>query len=183
MPREHTKTGYRIVRCDGHPAYRYSLTLETDVTSSRRLVVIQCNPSNARADRSDPTVGKVAIWAREHQFKEVVFLNLFALVSSTKSELAGKTYKSLVGSRNDRALRQQIRKGTAVVLAWGSDIPVPDEIYEKRVAVVRRHLKASKIKPFHVGALVRQKYPRHGRAWNKGNRNLCVLDWVDIEAH
>jgi hypothetical protein len=34
----------------------------------------------------------------------------------------------------------------------------------------------------HVGALSYGTHPRHGGMWNKGNRDLSVLDWEKIHA-
>jgi hypothetical protein len=110
---------YKITDCFCEHPYRYSLTVRTDCNSERSLIVIQCNPSVARKNVSDPTVGKVSIWAEENGFGEVVFLNLFAYVSPQTADLVGKNYEYLVGTKNDEILARYIKNGGLVVLAWG----------------------------------------------------------------
>jgi hypothetical protein len=144
--------------------------------------VIQCNPSVACENKSDPTVGKVSIWAEESGFSEVVFLNLFSYISAQTTDLVGKSYEDLVGPKNDEILARHIKNGGLVVLAWGGDVPVPDSSYLRRLTEIKQLLDHAEITPNHVGTLSYGKYPRHGRMWNKGNRKLSVLDWGAIIA-
>ncbi len=128
----------------------------------------------------DVTVGKVSIWAEENNFSVVVFLNLFAYVSSRTAGLVGKTYQQLVGQKNDDVLTNHIKNSITVVLGWGGDLPVPDSIYNRRLVEIKRILDQAGVIPNHVGALSSGKYPRHGRSWNKANRKLSPLEWEAI---
>jgi hypothetical protein len=162
---------YKIIDCFRENPYRYSLTVLTDCNSERSLIVIQCNPSKACENMSDPTVGKVSIWAEENGFSKVLFLNLFACVSSQPVDLKGKS---------DEILARHIKNGGLVVLAWGGG--VPDGSYQRRLTEIKQLLDHAEITPNHVGALSYGRYPRHGRMWNKGNREISVLDWGAIIA-
>lgn len=174
---------YRLGECDLEYPYRYSLKASIDNASSTLLVVIQCNPSVATSNGSDPTAGKVAYWAEEQGFGEVVFLNLFALISSQTLALEGKPYEEIVGPRNDSTLREQLnRKGCTVVLGWGGDVPIPDAYYKRRIGEIKKLVEAFGHKAHHVGALSYGTHPRHGRMWNKGNRDLRLLNWAAIGA-
>jgi hypothetical protein len=171
---------YEIVGCEIESQYRYSLTVKTESKSNNKLVVIQCNPSEAKENRSDPTVGKVSIWANENSYGEVVFLNLFAYISPYISELEGKEYSILVGPKNDVVLKDNISNNSTIVLAWGGDIPVTNEQYIRRVKEIMNIMQQTNSVPHRVGALSYGTHPRHGRMWNKGNRELSELNWESI---
>lgn len=173
---------YKITGCVREHLYRYSLTVRTDCDSGRSLIVIQCNPSVARENVSDPTVGKVSIWAEENGFSDVVFLNLFAYVSPQASDLEGKSYEYLLGPKNDDILAEHLNADAIVVLGWGGNVPVPDSSYRRRLTEIKQLLDRARVTPNHVGALSYGKYPRHGRMWNTGNRTLSALDWRAIIA-
>lgn len=173
--------GYQLGECDCEYPYRYSLIARIDNKSNKVLVVIQCNPSVASNTRSDPTVGKVAVWAEEFGFGEVVFLNLFALVSSQTSALIGKSYTEIVGPRNDSTLEAQLKRSNCtVVLAWGGDVPIQDAYYFRRLNEIKKLVESSGHSAHHVGALSYDTHPRHGRMWNSGNRHLHLLEWEKI---
>lgn len=175
--------GYQLGECDLEYPYRYSLKASINNPSSKVLVVIQCNPSVATSNNSDPTAGKVAYWAEENGFGEVVFLNLFALISSQTSALAGKPFEEIVGPRNDTTLREQLnRDGCTVVLGWGGDLPIPDSYYKRRIKEIKNLVESSNHKAHHVGSLSYGTHPRHGLMWNKNNRDLRVLNWERIGA-
>lgn len=174
---------YRLGECDLEHPYRYSLTVDTDSPSELSLLVVQCNPSVASSTVSDPTVGKVSNWAEENSFRQVVYLNLFALISSRPSELSGKTYDTIVGPRNDDVLTAQLKRTSSkVVVAWGADIPVEADLYLRRVRAIRDIIIKAGHTAHHVGALSYGTHPRHGRMWNRGNRDLRVLSWGAIGA-
>ena len=102
--------GYQITDCKRDETYRYSLSVRTGCQSGNHLVVIQFNPSVASENNSDPTLGKVSLWAEVNNFSEVVFLNLFAYISSYTIDLAGKDYDSLVGPNNDKTFKKKFRQ-------------------------------------------------------------------------
>lgn len=171
---------YSIVECDLEHPYRYSLTVETQCKGEKILVVIQCNPSVAKFNLSDATVGKVSIWAEEYGFGRVIFLNLFAYISPRISDLVDKPYDYLVGPRNNEVLASNIGNGAIVVLAWGGDLPLCDYLYKRRLGEIKNLLDVAGVQPYHVGSLVRGRFPRHGRRWNEGNRELSVCRWDSI---
>ncbi|MGP1681246.1 MAG: DUF1643 domain-containing protein [Giesbergeria sp.] len=166
---------YTLTECQEESDYRYSLRAQTAALGGASLVVIQCNPSRASGTRSDPTVGKVSNWAEENGFSSVTFLNLFARRSPRVHEISHLSYSELVGPRNNEVLASHAGGDSTVVLAWGSTLPVPDDLYHQRLAEIRDLLAGH---PVHrVGALSGGRYPRHGRMWNTGNRTLEPLMW------
>ncbi|WP_341661157.1 DUF1643 domain-containing protein [Vibrio sp.] len=173
---------YVITGCERDEIYRYALFVETSCNSEDELVVIQCNPSVANEEKSDPTVGKVSIWAEENGFGKVVFLNLFAYISPCPKDLIGKSYDYLVGSKNNQILEQHINDWSTIVLAWGGDVPVENKIYYQRLSEVKEIMDKTGAQPYKVGALSHGTHPRHGRTWNKGNRELSTLYWESIIA-
>ena len=172
---------YQFSDCDLQGRYRYSLTATTSAPGAARLVVVQCNPSLADGQRSDPTAGKVARWAQEQGFAEVEFLNLFARIGEHPEALRHLRYAQLVGTRNDQVIAGALAKaGTTLVLAWGARLPVGERAYRRRKDELRDLVTAVGRQPHHVGALTAGRYPRHGRMWNGGNRGLAPLDWDAI---
>jgi hypothetical protein len=169
---------YTLTECQEEPDYRYSLHARTDVVAGASLVVVQCNPSRASGTQSDPTVGKVANWAEENDFSSVTFLNLFARRSPSVHEISHLPYVELVGPRNNEVLARHAAGTSTLVLAWGSSLPVPEDLYLQRLIEVRDLLAE---RPAHrVGSLACGRYPRHGRMWNAGNRTLEPLKWSEL---
>jgi len=171
---------YKIRECIKDDIYRYSLKVETDSKSTKKLIVIQCNPSNADANKSDATVGKVSTWAEEKGFNEVIFLNLFAFISSNPEDLKNKKYEDIVGSNNNSIIEEYIKESNiTVVLAWGDMFGI-QKLYEQRLKELKIILDKYNVKPSIVGGLTQDGYPRHGKMWNKGYRELSILKWSDI---
>jgi len=166
---------YKIVDHCGDDQYRNSLLAKTDAANEKILLVIQCNPSVASDTRSDPTVGKVCFWAEENGFKNVIFLNLFGKRSPRVCDIEGIEYTALVGAENDEMIRKHLNPMTTLVLAWGGSLPVTREQYKKRLNELSELLCGQKIHV--VGSLSYGIYPRHGRMWNKGNRDLKEINW------
>jgi hypothetical protein len=169
---------YRLGKCVEDSLYRYSLAVETDAAGAKSLVIVQCNPSLASSTRSDPTVGKVSTWAEETGFASVVFLNLFARRSPNVAEISQLPYADLVGPRNDEVLTRYSSTQATVVFAWGATLPVPDDLYQRRLLELHDIFASHPI--FCVGALSAGHYPRHGRMWNNGNRSLRPLSWNEL---
>lgn len=169
---------YVLTACLEEPGYRYSLVARTDAEGSESLAVVQCNPSRGSGTRSDPTVGKVSRWAEETGFSSVTFLNLFARRSPQVDEIHHLSYAELVGPRNDETLARHAAHSSTLVLAWGGTLPVTDELYLKRLAELREVLAGRQV--HRVGSLSGGRFPRHGRMWNAGNRNLEQLEWIEL---
>jgi len=173
---------YEITGCERDETYRYALFVETSCNSTNELVVIQCNPSVANEGQSDSTAGKVSVWAEENGFSKIVFLNLFAFISPYPKDLIGKDYQFLVGPKNNKVLKHHINNDATVVLAWGGDIPIEKAMYYQRLNEIKEIMDKAGVEPYKVGALSNGTHPRHGRGWNKGNRDLSKLSWSAIIA-
>jgi hypothetical protein len=170
---------YEIVDCQEEEHYRWSLTVKTIARSTRSLVVVQCNPSYASSTRSDATVGKVSNWAADAGYATVTFLNLFARRSSKVAGIRDLSYRELVGKKNDNVLAELSgRRGATLVFAWGADLPVTPEQYARRLGKLRELVGGRRI--HCVGALSKNRFPRHGRLWNHGNRNIRRLSWGEL---
>lgn len=170
--------GYTLTECQEEQDYRYSLLARTEAAGNLSLIVVQCNPSRASGTRSDPTVGKVSNWAEENAFSSITFLNLFARRSPSVHEISHLSYVELVGPRNDEVLARHTARSSTLVLAWGGTLPVPEELYLRRLVELRKLLGG---RPAHrVGSLAYGRYPRHGRMWNTGNRTLKALEWSEL---
>lgn len=161
--------------------YRYRLDVRTRIANRKRLVVIQINPSKAGRRqsrgriRSDSTIGKVAKWAKDNSYGQVTFLNLFALIATDQAVLSTMRFNKLVGSKNDKFIGDSIRRATTVVVAWGRPHKMLDaRKFDRRVQSLRKIIGRRRVHA--VGAPV-QGHPRHGRLWNKGNRELRVFRW------
>lgn len=170
--------GYKFTECLEGEHYRYVLRAETDCQDGGRLVIVQCNPSVASANRSDPTAGKVLSWAEENGFSNITFLNLFARRSPQVSAIDGMAYEVLVGPRNDTIIKKYAVQDATLVLGWGGDLPVTEDQYVRRITELKMLLNGHT--PHVVGALSYGRYPRHGRMWNSGNRDLREIRWSVI---
>jgi hypothetical protein len=166
---------YRILSCDEAPAYRYRLNVSTGIGSPDEIAVIQLNPSTADDKRSDPTIGKVSCWARDHYFSHVTFINLFAIRATDPRELFGKTYDVLVGPRNDEVMSTVLTDVKTIVFAWGklSGFILPH--YQRRLTFLKKSIGDKSV--YAVGLPVAKTFPRHGRMWNNPNRALRQFEW------
>ena len=161
--------------CDESPGYRYRLDVSTGIASEKRLVVIQLNPSTANAANSDPTIGKVSYWAREHDFGHVTFLNLFAVRTPHPSNLIGQPYNALVGPRNDAVTQSVLSDADTIIFAWGKLHRSILPHYQQRLGALKQLLGNRQV--YAVGAAVAGTFPRHGRMWNSNNRQIRSYDW------
>ena len=57
------------------------------------------------------------------------------------------------------------------MLAWGGNVPIEKDLYIKRLNEIKNILDNAGATPYKVGALSYGTHPRHGRMWNKGNRD------------
>lgn len=166
---------YRITHSDEESNYRYMLQVRTDAPSETILNVIQCNPSMASTSRSDSTVGKVSLWAEEQGFGTIHFLNLFARRSPHVASISDLAYAELVGTKNNEVLRHHCQPNSLLVCGWGATLPVSKQQYHQRLLELQALLAGIELN--RVGAMVAGRYPRHGRMWNAGNRDLLPLGW------
>jgi hypothetical protein len=165
-----TPPKYKIVDCDEVPSYRYRLDVTTCIQSSAELAILQLNPSTADGTKADPTIGKVSCWAKENNFGRVIFLNLFGFRTAKPSDLIGKSYADLVGTRNDSVTESVLRATETIIFAWGEPDAKIDSHYKMRIAFLKNLLGDRQI--YAVGEPVSKAFPRHGRMWNGKNRFL-----------
>ena len=114
--------GYSCYHCEEDSLYRYVLTMSLNGGSMKRLVLFQFNPSTAGSSRSDPTVGKVCNWAKEHGYGFVTFLNLFARRSTNPEALDGISFDDLVGEANDRTISRELATFKTIIFGWGGQM-------------------------------------------------------------
>lgn len=152
----------RCVPAEDGP-YRYALEIALG-GSGARMAAIMKNPSTAGVERSDATIGKAEAWAARHGFRTLVVVNLFALRSTHPAALNAHPYAGIVGPANDGAIREIVASADIIVAAWGNPNGIAPAHYDRRIREVVSLLGARQI--YHVGALTRLGYPRHGLLWN-----------------
>jgi hypothetical protein len=110
----------RSARFSPDRRYRYTLRRQWDAEDA--LVFVMLNPSDADADRDDPTIKRCGATARRYGYGGILVLNLYAYQSSTPAVLW--TVEDPVGPDNDVTLRRHLRVAarysTPVVCAWGN---------------------------------------------------------------
>jgi hypothetical protein len=156
--------------------YRYRLDEQPLGNAILRLAVIQINPSLADGKRLDPAVGKIKKWA-EGKYGLIVFLNLFAYINSRQTEIAENDYQILVGSQNDKIIKEEANQADKVIIAWEKPRGVFVKHYQRRIKKVFELLDG--IQLHRVGKLSHDKYPRHGRMWNGDNRMEYEVDILE----
>jgi hypothetical protein len=109
----------RVIHCvpEAFAAYRYLLEIPLCDAAAPRLTVILKNPSTASTTRSDPTIGKIAAWARRHGFAAVACVNLFALRATQPTALNQYSYAVIVGPENDAYIHDAVGAADVVVAA------------------------------------------------------------------
>lgn len=140
--------------------YRYVLGRELPPPifgpSDRRdatVCFVMLNPSVASESRSDTTLRRCLGYADTWGYRQLVIVNLFALVSTDPGAL--RHADDPVGVDNDRHLLEQARSAACVVCAWGDKSPSPG-----RAAHVLSLLRGAGIQPWHL-ALSQEGNPRH----------------------
>lgn len=144
--------------------YRYWLELRL-AERGPRLAVILKNPSTATAERSDPTVGKVAAWARRGGFGSLLIVNLFALRATQPAALNAVSPARCVGPKNDDYLCAATCWADMLIAAWGNPNGLDPEQYARRLKQVSVLLKGQAL--WRVGPLTALGQPRHGLWWNE----------------
>ena len=103
-----------ISRCG---RYRYALVRNWD-PARPRVTFVGLNPSTADALRDDPTVRRMAGFARAWGCGGLLVGNLFALRATNPEALIRE--RDPIGRANDRWLRELISASPLVVAAWGN---------------------------------------------------------------
>ena len=105
---------------DEHKRYRYGLTRywATSCDDSNQVTFIMLNPSQADAERDDPTIRACSQFAQGWGYDQLNVVNLFAYRSPHPSAL--KQTPDPVGPANDRCLVAAVESADRVILAWGN---------------------------------------------------------------
>ncbi|MDA7527499.1 DUF1643 domain-containing protein [Planctomicrobium sp.] len=98
--------------------YRYVLTRTWDGDGTNRAVFIGLNPSTATEYQNDPTVARCINYAKAWGHDSMTMLNAFAYRSTDPKGL--KTIEDPVGEGNDRYILRECKKGTRIILCWGT---------------------------------------------------------------
>lgn len=99
--------------------YRYTLTREWDDTKPK-LVWCMLNPSDADADKDDPTVRRVrGFTKREERYGGFIVVNVWALRTPDPKELHRK--RGAFEPENLVAIKDVVH-GRDVVVAWGGSV-------------------------------------------------------------
>ena len=151
---------------------RYSMEIDFDSEGSQTWVVIQKNPSRADSRVSDHTINRVLNYLYRNQGKypclqgigRVVFLNLIPWYE-TYSERLRKREKELSDPENLKTIEAYLSAGNPCIIAWGNPPTGLAQPYAVVSEDVRTLLSRFGNSVYHVGALTRLGYPRHGQIW------------------
>ena len=121
---------YRYARRADHGtyrdvSYRYTLTREVDDLGVGCLCWVMLNPSTADDSVDDPTIRRVMRFTRDHGYRYLTVVNLFAVRSTNPASLADMLDAGvdIVGEGNDSAMMGAFCVSDAVVFAWGASAP------------------------------------------------------------
>ncbi|MGD1857131.1 MAG: DUF1643 domain-containing protein [Leptolyngbyaceae cyanobacterium] len=103
---------------DNSHRYRYSLTRRWTTTCDRSVTFIMLNPSQADADRDDPTLRACSQFAKHWGYTQLEVVNLFAYRTTQPSELT--QIPDPIGPENDRYVSKAVEIADRVILAWGN---------------------------------------------------------------
>lgn len=147
--------------------YRYVLEVRIAPLEkpTKKLVVIQKNPSTADQFTTDQTVRRVENWARGKGFTTVKYLNLFAFRSKEPKALNNQQYDVIVGDENDKVLADEINTTDTVIIGWGNPNNIRRAYYNKRSREVHQLIVKVIGQINVVGVITNDGYPRHGLMW------------------
>jgi hypothetical protein len=130
--------------------YRYRLWRTWSKTRPA-VAFIMLNPSTADAETDDATIRRCLGFARTWDAGGIEVVNLFAWRSSRPRDL--RRAIDPVGSDNDTAIRDAVRRCPIVVAAWGNHGALSD----------RDRLVVKMLGPLRLVCLglTRQRHPRH----------------------
>ncbi|NEZ55196.1 DUF1643 domain-containing protein [Adonisia turfae] len=105
---------------DASYRYRYRLTRSwlTEGQNLRQVTFIMLNPSEADAEKDDPTIRACSQFAQRWEYTQLNIVNLFAHRTSQPSIL--KHINDPIGPENNRYLHEASATADAVILAWGN---------------------------------------------------------------
>jgi len=98
--------------------YRYVLRRRWKARRTAGVLFVGLNPSTADARVDDPTIRRMAVFANDWGFGQMTVCNVFAFRATDPRKL--KRADDPVGPENDRVLRREARRASAVVVCWGN---------------------------------------------------------------
>ena len=100
--------------------YRYCLTRSWSSTApnDHQVTFIMLNPSQANAERDDPTIRACSQFAQRWGYHQLNIVNLFAYRTPHPSNL--QQTSDPIGPDNDHYLLQATESANKVILAWGN---------------------------------------------------------------
>ena len=115
--------------------YRYSLSRSLEGGNGKRVMFLMLNPSDAGADRDDPTVRRCAGFTRWWGFTHFDVGNLYGLIATDPVDLIVRIHDfDAEGPDNQRHLMAMMGDADLVVPAWGANAAEP-RIYRRASAV------------------------------------------------
>lgn len=104
---------------DNYRHHRFALWRIWDLAKDA-LLFIGLNPSTANHLQDDPTIRRVAGFAKDWGFGGLFAGNLFSLVSADPRRLFFEASPELTGSPNDQAIKRMRELSTLVLAGWGT---------------------------------------------------------------
>jgi len=157
---------YDIYSNAQNDTWRYSL----GKSGRRKLITIGLNPSTATQEKSDTTVAKVEMVAKQNGFDGFIMLNLYPVRATD--------FKQLPKLRESVAFEENIKQIESIVLAepkpviwaaWGESIRAHTFFVEACIELFSR-LKEQSVDWRRFGELTVSGHPRHpsrlNYAWN-----------------
>lgn len=142
--------------------YRYTLWRAWHDGSRvpRRCLFVMCNPSDADAERDDPTIRACVAFAQGWGFDRLDVGNLFAFRTPDVSVLRREYERGapVVGPHNDQHLGELLDVAGRVVLAWGAKPWAADRVREVLGLVERRR---PGLRDVYVLRLTQSGHPEH----------------------
>jgi hypothetical protein len=121
------------------------------------------NPSVADEKDEDPTLKRCVGFAKKEGFGSLSIVNLFAHIASNFECLKVFKKVEVIGSKNDKHIKDSIEKHRLIVAAWG----VKDIIYNRNKEILNRFFKDRKI---YCLGVTNGGHPRHPLYLNKNTK-------------
>lgn len=131
--------------------YRYSLWRAWSFDYPR-VVFIMLNPSTADGMRNDPTIRRCIQFAHVWKFGSLEVVNLFAYRATSPCELLKAD--DPIGRENDRFLIAAMKRGSHIIVAWGTK----GTLFERNREVIQLLVSDKKI--FCLG-MTKDGHPLH----------------------
>lgn len=148
---------FDVYHSDNEDKWRYTLGRAGLPT----LFVVGLNPSTATAERSDPTVSRVAKVAKANGYAGFAMLNLYPIRATDYRTLPAKVDK-VAFDRNLDAIEALVTEHAAPTLwaAWGESVLHHRFFMRSRDELIRR-LQPHRPKWVRFGELTATGHPRH----------------------